>query len=63
MCISCISDSLQDIYADIAVGMECYENGALADALYYWKLYFDSHWGNHLVEVLKPLYYIQSDIN
>lgn len=54
ICNSSISDALQDIYADIAAGMECYENGALVDALYYWKLYFDSHWGNHLIEVLKP---------
>ena len=63
LCQSSISDALEDIYADLSAGMECYEKGAIADAVYYWKLYLNCHWGNHLVEVLKPLYYIQSNMN
>jgi len=55
-----LCDDLSDIYHDLMVGNLQYEKGLIYNAGWVWKLYF-SHWGRHLVDVLKALHVLISE--
>ncbi len=58
--IGSLTDDLGDIYVDLAEGLDYHRLGRHADALWSWRLSFDTHWGDHLVDALRALRRINS---
>jgi len=55
---SAIFDDLADIYRDLKNGLIEYRKGSvknMTDAVWHWRWHFYNHWGDHLVDLLKPL--------
>ncbi len=53
-------DDLTDIVNDLQYGILEYETGKIGNAVFEWKLSFDSHWGQHLVDALRVLHAIRT---
>lgn len=51
-----LADDLADIYRDIKGGLNLYENGHVAEALWEWRLSFSIHWGRHATSALHALH-------
>lgn len=49
-------DDIVDIYKDLKEGFEHYKNGNLGEATYVWTYGYETHWGEHLVELQAMLY-------
>ncbi|MFX3619084.1 MAG: DUF5063 domain-containing protein [Sporolactobacillus sp.] len=52
-----LSDDLSDIYIELKKGLQIYQKDK-AEALWYWKFGFDSHWGFHAIDALRALHYV-----
>ena len=55
-----IADDLSDIAADLLSGIREFEAGRINDAVFDWKFDLDTHWGNHLVDVLRALHALRT---
>jgi hypothetical protein len=53
-----IADDLGDIYGDVKCGLILYEQGHFAEACWQWRFTFYIHWGEHLVGLMRALYWI-----
>lgn len=51
-------DDLSDIAMDLQRGLGEYDSGRIGNAVFEWKLGFNSHWGNHAVSAIKVLHFI-----
>lgn len=51
-----LTDDVVDVYRDIRRGLTFWENGDLADAVWEWRLSFESHWGDHAIDALRALH-------
>ncbi|MFA6305064.1 MAG: DUF5063 domain-containing protein [Patescibacteria group bacterium] len=59
-----VYDDLADIYRDVKNGLIEYQENSLeniTDAVWHWRFHFYTHWGDHLVSLLKPLNSIIED--
>ena len=54
-----LRDDLQDIYADLRIGIREYEAGRENNALWEWKFGVDNHWGQHAVDAIRALHSIR----
>lgn len=54
-----IEDDLDDIVHDLDKGIVEYEDKNINNAIFIWKTDFLSHWGFHVVELLKVLHTIK----
>ena len=54
-----IIEDLSEIAADLQKGILEYERNKLENAAFEWRCAFDSHWGNHAVDVLRALHAIR----
>jgi uncharacterized protein DUF5063 len=53
-----IADDLNDIYGDVKLGLMLHEQGYHAEACWQWRFLFHIHWGEHLVGLMRALYWI-----
>lgn len=53
-----IVDDLNDIYGDVKLGSLLHEQGYPAQACWQWRFLFNTHWGEHLVGLIRALYWI-----
>ncbi len=51
-------DDLSGIAFDLQRGLGEYDSGRIGNAVFEWKLGFNSHWGNHVVSAIKVLHFI-----
>ena len=51
-----LSDDLLDVHADVTRGLHLWERGAYADAVWHWRLLFETHWGDHAIDALRALH-------
>lgn len=59
-----VYDDLADIYRDVKNGLLEYQKHSqenVNDAIWHWRFHFYTHWGDHLVRLLKPLNQIIED--
>lgn len=49
-------DDVQDIYSDVKRGLLLFDVGLVVDAAWYWRFTFASHWGEHLVGLVRALH-------
>ena len=57
------ADDLADIYRDLKEGLELYEAGHVAEALWEWSQSFNTHWGRHASSALHALQAYAADEN
>lgn len=61
----CLSDDLIHIYRDLTEGFKAANEGgnpiSIRHAVWEWRFSFFTHWGAHLVSVLRPLHRILED--
>ena len=55
-----IVDDLSDIYRDLKDGVNEYEAGRRNNAVFIWKLYFESHWGKHITDLLRVFHQVKT---
>ena len=48
------------ITIDLRRGMKEYESGRYGNAIFEWKLLFNNHWGQHIVDALRALHTVRS---
>ena len=53
-------DDLSDIASDLRGGMKEYESGRYGNAIFEWKLLFNIHWGQHIVDALRALHTLRT---
>jgi hypothetical protein len=53
-----IADDFHDIYGDVKRGLILYEQGYSEEACWQWRFTFYIHWGEHLVGLMRALYWI-----
>ena len=53
-------DDLTDIAIDLKKGMKEYESGRYGNAIFEWKLLFNNHWGQHIVDALRALHTLRA---
>lgn len=51
-----LRDDIQDIYDDVARGLDLFDAGNRADALFEWGFGFRIHWGEHATGALHALH-------
>lgn len=58
LCASSLKDALGDIYESLKSGLEALDGGrANRDVvLWEWKLDYETHWGRHLLDVIRFLF-------
>jgi hypothetical protein len=56
-----ISDDLADIYLDLKRPLLAFEAGKTANAVWQWKFNLQTHCGEHLVDVLRPIHRLIND--
>lgn len=56
-----LADDLADIYRDLKEGLELYEGGHVAEALWEWSKSFNTHWGRHASSALHALHAYAAD--
>jgi hypothetical protein len=59
-----LDDDLLDIYSDLLKGFRIYGKGSSdqdLEAVWYWQLSFNTHWGRHLVSALRALHQLLSE--
>ena len=54
-------DDLTDIRHDLMKGIIEYEAGYINNAVFNWKLFHRSHYGNHIVATMKALQHLRED--
>jgi len=54
--IGSLSDDIEDIYAELVSGLQCWEAGNQGGALWSWKFGFRWHWGEHVTGALRALH-------
>ena len=57
-----ISDDLEDITRDLNKGIIEYEKGNINNAIFNWHFNYMTHWGEHIVNLLKTLNTIRRNI-
>jgi hypothetical protein len=55
ICADLLED-IQDIYADLVVGLWHYEQGHIEAAVFEWRHRFAAHWGAHAVSAMHALH-------
>lgn len=53
-----LADDLADIYRDLVEGVDLWNLGRHADAIWTWKSNFQSHWGEHALGALRAIHTI-----
>jgi hypothetical protein len=56
-----LSDDLADIYHDLKQGLDRWNSGKKEDAIWHWRFLFESHWGRHASDALRPLHALVFD--
>jgi len=56
-----LADDLSDIRDDLLDGIADYENGLINNAVFNWKLFHRSHYGNHIVAAIKALQHLREE--
>jgi hypothetical protein len=51
-----LSDDLLDVYRDVRRGLALWEARQHANAIWEWRFFFESHWGDHAVDALRALH-------
>ena len=51
-----LADDLSDIYRDVKAGLSLYDGEHHGDAVWEWRLGFQTHWGQHLVGAQRALH-------
>ncbi len=54
-----LTDDFSDIAGNLRNGMKEYEAGRVGNAVFEWKLSFNSHWGQHVVDALRALHAVR----
>jgi len=49
-------DDVQDIYSDVKRGLLLFDAGLVLNAAWHWRFTFASHWGEHLVGLVRALH-------
>lgn len=52
-----LSDDVLDIYRDVKCGLELWNGGHRATAVWHWRLLLHFHWGSHAVGALRALHH------
>ena len=55
-----LADDLSDIASDLGNGMKEYEAGRFGNAVFEWKIGFNAHWGQHIVDALRALHAVRT---
>ena len=55
-----LTEDLSEIAKDLKTGMKEFEEGRTGNAVFEWRLGFESHWGSHLVDALRALHRIRT---
>lgn len=50
-----LRDDLLDVYRDVQGGLDLYDAGQVAEAVWTWRFYREAHWGDHAVDALRAL--------
>lgn len=56
-----LADDLADTYRDIKKGLNLYERGYAADAVWQWNQSFETHWGRHATSAMHALHAYLAD--
>lgn len=58
LCASSLKDSLGDIYQSLKSGLEVLDKNRISeDAVFWqWKLDYETHWGRHLLDVIRFMF-------
>ncbi len=51
-----LADDIEDIYRDVASGLELFEQGEVQEAADHWQFWFANHWGEHATSALRALW-------
>ena len=51
-----LSDDLADIWLDLWRGLYLFDAGHKLEANFHWRVGYDSHWGQHLLEAQRAIY-------
>ena len=54
--VNSAADDLQDIYSDVKRGLLLFDAGLVVHAAWHWRFTFASHWGEHLVGLVRALH-------
>lgn len=64
VCTLSLKDALGDIYESLKFGLEVLDNEpeTKMKVLWQWKLDYETHWGRHLIDVIRFLFLCPSNI-
>jgi hypothetical protein len=51
-----LADDLADIWLDLWTGLQLFDSGYPVDANFHWRILYDSHWGQHLLDAQRAVY-------
>ncbi len=51
-----LSDDLADIWLDLWEGLHLFDAGHKLEANFHWRVLYDSHWGQHVLEAQSAIY-------
>jgi hypothetical protein len=51
-----LSDDLADIWLDLWEGLYLFAAGHKLEANFHWRVLYDSHWGQHVLEAQRAIY-------
>jgi Domain of unknown function (DUF5063) len=51
-----LAEDIEDIYRDVALGLELYQQGEVQEAADHWRFWFANHWGEHATSALRALW-------
>lgn len=51
-----LGEDIEDIYRDVASGLELFERGEVQEAGDHWQFWFANHWGEHATSALRALW-------
>lgn len=51
-----LADDLSDIWLDLWTGLRLLDLGHPLDANFHWRLLYDSHWGQHLLDAQRGIH-------
>jgi len=51
-----LADDLADIWLDLWTGLDLFDAGHELEANFHWRVLYDSHWGQHVLEAQRAIY-------
>jgi hypothetical protein len=51
-----LADDLADIWLDLWEGLYLFDHGHMLESNFHWRVLYDSHWGQHVLEAERAIY-------